>query len=366
MRFKLAVNTRLLQKNKLEGIGRFAYENLKRMVKDNPEIEFHFLFDRKYDSEFIFGDNVVPHVIGIPTRHIFLQVLWFHWTLPKFLKKIKADAFFSPEGANIPKGKTPSFITQHDLGFIHRPNDLPSLAKWYYRRFFPKYSQDAERIFTVSNFSKEDLIREFKIDKDKITVCYNGNEHLVKSESKKDFSRPYFLYVGSLHQRKNIIHTLKSFELFKGKYKTDHQLVIVGKKMFNDTESEKYLQEMKYSSDIVFTGYVDDMTLSSFYSEATALINLSYFEGFGIPIIEAYINKIPAVVSNRSCFPEIAGPGALFSEPEDLELIASHLYDLAMNTELRERLGKQGYEHAKSFKWEDSAKTIIQEIKGNG
>lgn len=366
MGFKLAVNTRLLQKGKLEGIGRFTYENLIRMVKNNPEVEFHFIFDRPFDPDFIFADNVKAHVIGPPTRHEVLQYIWFHLRLPKLLKKLKVDAFFSPEGYNIPLGKIPSFITQHDIGWLHRPSDVPSKTFKFYNKHFPKYSLNASKVFTVSAYSKKDLITEFRLDDKDVVVCYNGHEHLEINRSIKRLNRPYFLYVGSLHPRKNILHTLKSFELFRSKYKLDFELIIVGKRMFADEETEAFFSTMKFQSDVVFTDYVPDAELSTYFANATALINLSYFEGFGIPIVEAFKNGVPCILSNSTCFPEIAGDAALYSEPEDIELIASHMNDIANNETLSNRLINSGFSQIEKFSWEKSAQTIMNTILENG
>lgn len=366
MGFKLAVNTRLLQKGKLEGIGRFTYENLKRMVKNHPEVEFHFIFDRNFDPDFIFADNVKAHVIGPPTRHEVLQYLWFHLRLPKFLKKLKVDAFFSPEGYNIPKGKTPSFITQHDIGWLHRPSDVPGKTFKFYSKYFPKYSSNASKVFTVSEYSKQDLCKEFGLNSNDVVLCYNGHEHLEINRSIKRLARPYFLYVGSLHPRKNILHTIKSFELFRGKYQLDYELFIVGKRMFADDATQDFYSNMKFQNDVVFTDYVPDEELSSYFANASALINLSYFEGFGIPIIEAFKNGIPTILSNTTCFPEIAGDAALYSDPEDIELIASHMNDLANNDTLKNRLVDKGFKQLNKFSWEDSAKTIMHTILENG
>src|SRR3989304_8480792 len=146
-----AVNTRLLLKNKLEGIGWFAYESLKRITQQHKEHKFIFIFDRKYDEEFIFSDNITPVVVGPKTRHAFLWYYWFEFQIPKVLKKHKADLFLSPDGFLSLCTDVKSLNVIHDLNFEHYPNDVPYFARRFYKNNFPKYAQKAKRIATVSN-----------------------------------------------------------------------------------------------------------------------------------------------------------------------------------------------------------------------
>lgn len=362
MGFKLAVNTRLLQQNKLEGIGRFTFENLKRMVNNHPEVEFHFIFDRGYHQDFIFADNVKAHVLSPPTRHEILQFYWFHIRLPKLLKKIKADAFFSPEAYNIPNIGIPSFNTQHDLGFLHRPTDLPKSTLKFYQKYFPVYTKNASKVFTVSEYSKNDLIEQYGINSEDIEVIYNGHEHILTGELKTIHDQAYFLYVGSLHSRKNILHTLKSFDEYKNQYGTDKQLLIVGREMFSDKESELFYSSMKHRQDVIFMGYASDAELACYYHHADALINLSYFEGFGIPLLEAFSHGIPVIASNCSCYPEIAADSALLADPEDIESIAKNMHLITSDLELRKELIEKGLKNKERFSWNNSAEKIMNTI----
>ena len=122
---KIAVNTRLLLKGKLEGIGWFTYQTLRRMTEAHPEHEFIFIFDRKYDNEFIFSKNVMPVVVSPPARHPILWLIWFEWSVNRVLRKYKPDLFLSTDGHLSLSTKTPSVAVIHDINFHHRPGDLP-------------------------------------------------------------------------------------------------------------------------------------------------------------------------------------------------------------------------------------------------
>ena len=133
---KIAINTRLLLKDKLEGIGWFTYETLKRITTQHPEHEFFFIFDRQYSEEFIFAKNVTPIVLTPPTRHPFLWILWFEYRIPRLLKKIGADVFVSTDGYISLRTKTPQVDVIHDINFVHFPKQLPFLTSWYYNKYF--------------------------------------------------------------------------------------------------------------------------------------------------------------------------------------------------------------------------------------
>ncbi len=214
---KIAVNTRLLMPGKLDGIGWFTFETLRRIVVDHPEHTFYFIFDRKYSEETIFAENIIPIILPPPTRHPILWYIWLEWRIPTVLKSIGADMFLSTDGFISLRSKTPSVAVIHDINFVHRPKDLPFFSRYYYRHFYKRFAKKATRLATVSEFSRRDIINNYDIDEDKIDLVYNGaskNFYPVKKEriegiqEERSDGAPYFVFVGSIHPRKNIIHCL--------------------------------------------------------------------------------------------------------------------------------------------------------------
>jgi len=221
---KIAVNTRLLIKDKLEGIGWFTYETLKRITAQHQEHEFIFIFDRAFSDEFIFSDNIKPVVVGPQARHPLLYYTWFEYSIPKVLKKHKPDLFLSPDGYLSLSTDVKSLAVIHDLNFEHHPADLPFPDRKYYRHYFPRFADKAARIATVSEYSKNDIINTYKVDAGKIDVVYNGaNESYqpiaadkqAQTRAKYSKGKPYFLFVGALHPRKNLVNLFKAFDEFK-------------------------------------------------------------------------------------------------------------------------------------------------------
>ena len=369
---KIAVNTRLLVKNKLEGIGWFTYETLKRITTQHPEHEFYFIFDRKYSNDFIFSDNITPIELFPQARHPVLYYLWFEHSMPHLLKKLKPDLFLSPDGYLSLKSKIKSLVVFHDLNFEHYPEDIPWLERKNYKHFFPKYAKKADRIATVSEYSKQDIVEQYKVLPDKIDVVYNGaNESFIpvneseKIETKQEFSKgaSYFVYIGSLNPRKNLINLFKAFDKYKSENPSPVKLLIVGEKMWSTSEIKKTLNEMKFKDEVIFTGRLKVDKLHKVLASALALTYVSYFEGFGIPIVEAFRCDVPVITSNVTSMPEISGDAALLVDPFSIDSIAAAMKTIAENEELKNNLIEKGRQRRKEFTWQKSADNLWKAIE---
>ena len=366
----IAVNTRLLLENTMEGIARYNYESLKRMVAAHPEDDFYFIFDRPYSKKFIFGDNVHPIVMFPPTRHPLLMIYWFEWAVYRLLKKLQPDVFFSGDTYLSLRSKIPTLLVSHDLAYLHYPDHIPLSHRLYYRYFFPIFHRKATEIIAVSQFTKNDIIRQYGIDGDKITVAYNaGNGHFfpipesTQIEIRRDFTdgKPYFVYLGSIHPRKNIENLIKGFEHFKSAYETDHKLVILGRLAWNTGTFLKTWNQSPFKQDIIQT-QIPRKDLPRYIGSSEALCYISLFEGFGIPILEGFESGVPVITSNVSSMPEVAGNAALLVDPHDPESIKSAMFQIATSPELRKNLVEKGFHRLKDFSWEKTAEILYEKL----
>lgn len=363
----IAVNTRLLLKGKLEGIGWFTLETLKRITINHPEHQFIFIFDRPYNKSYIFSDNITPVVIGPPTRHPVLWHLWFDYQIPRILKKYKADLFLSPDGYLSRRTKVRQLAVIHDINFVHRPKDLPWLKAKYYNRYFPEFAQIAKRIATVSFYSKEDITRSFKVDYDKIDVVYDGINQIFepiseenKAEVRKKYTdgAEYFIFVGALHPRKNVHGLLKAFDAFKTVNNSNMKLVIVGGQMHKTGEIFELYNNMRFKDDVVFTGRVLTADLHDIFGAATALTFVPFFEGFGIPVVEAMSAGIPVICSNTTSIPEVGGNAVLYADPLKTDQITDAMVRLVNDKELRSDLIAKGFIQKDKFSWDETARLL--------
>lgn len=364
---RIGVNTRLLLKGKLEGIGWFTYQTLERIVKAHPEHEFVFFFDRPYDQQFIFANNVTPVVVHPQARHPILFYIWFEWSLPAMLRKHKIDLFLSPDSYMSLSTKVPTCLVIHDLAFEHYPEHFVLSHRLYWRHYSPLFARKAKRIATVSTFSKEDIHKQYDIPLDNIDVVYNGAHdeyrplsHTERDEVKQKYADgcEYFVFAGALHPRKNIVNLLKAFIAFKKRQKTNMKLVIAGRLAWKYEEVEKMQAEMPFKDDVKWVGYMNVDELSKLIGGAYALVYASLFEGFGIPILEALQCDVPAIVSSTSSMPEVAGNAALLVDPSDPDDIADKMHQLYKDEALRGKLIANAREQIKKFDWNLSAEKL--------
>jgi len=368
----IAVNTRILLKNKLEGIGWFTFETLKRITKNHPEHTFYFIFDRPYDQEFIFSENIVPIVVGPQARHPFLFYYWFERAIPKVLKQIHADLFISPDGILSLKTNVNSIAVIHDISFMHNPKDFPLIVRKYYHYFFPKFAKKATRIVTVSEFSKQDITKQFSIKSDHIDVVYNGSNEIYKPSdtdkilrTKKEYTsgEDFFIFVGALSPRKNVANLLLAFDLFKSKTTNKIKLVIVGEKMFKTKNIHTVYSNMSFKKDVIFTGRMNPKELKNLYGSALALTFVPYFEGFGIPIIEAMNCDTAVITSNVTSMPEVAGDAALFADPFSVQSIADAMIKIYSDSNLRNEFIEKGRLQKQKFSWDKTANKLWESIE---
>lgn len=368
---RIGVNTRLFVKGKMDGIAWFSFEVLKRMVKAHPEHEFIFFFDRQYLDEFIFADNVKPVIVFPPARHPILWFFFFEFGIKRALKREKIDLFFSPDGWICLHTNVKTINVIHDLNFEHYPEFLPPISRMYYRHFFPRFARKANALVTVSNFSKNDIEKTYDVSKNKINVVYNAaaEDFYEIPDNEKDIVReeltnghPYFVFVGSGNQRKNIVNQLQAYDLFRdqGFYA---KLVFAGTQKYWTKQMRMAYASMKYNKDVIFTGYIPTKRLNEVISSANCLLYASYFEGFGVPILEAFSCNIPVITSNVTAMAEIAGDAAILVNPYYTEEITNAMVEVFTNENLRIELINKSKVQLQKFSWDRTAEQLWQIIQ---
>jgi len=355
----------------MEGIGWFTYETIKRVVKAHPEHNFLFIFDRPYDKDFVFSDNVKAVYTKIPCRHPFLWYLWFRILIPPILRRHKIDLFISPDGFNVPKS-IKSYIVVHDINFVHFPENVPYFERKFYQWFMPKYIKDCCRLGTVSEFSKNDIVKTYKITPEKVDVLCNGasEEFIPLNSQEKDSIKKeitggsdYFLFVGALNPRKNISRLLEAFDNFCKETKNDVKLVIAGTPMFSTKCYNSSFQNMEYKERVLFIGRQSRKDLGRITAAALAMVYPSTFEGFGIPIVEAMNCDVPVITSNITSMPEVSGDAAILIDPYSIESISQALIKMVDDKDLRNSLIEKGRIQRIKYTWEKAATLLWESIE---
>jgi glycosyltransferase involved in cell wall biosynthesis len=365
----IAVNTRFLLKGKLEGIGRFTCESLRLITQQHPEHRFIFLFDRPYSREFIFAPNVEAMLVPPPARHPFLWYAWFEYALPLALHRIKADLFLSPDGYCSLRSSVKTLMVVHDLAFEHYPEQVSGLVRRYYQHFVPRYCRRAQAIATVSEYTKSDICQLYGIDPNKIQAVYNGTntEYRPLSSAEKQLIKAkysqhcdYFLFVGAIHPRKNLANILRAFVQFKQQTQSNIKMLIAGRRAWQSQEAFAVYENMPFRDEVIFLGHLEVGELAAVTGAAFALVYASFFEGFGIPIVEAMTCQVPVITSDVSSMPEVAGNAALLVQPHDAHSIANAMLQLYNNEQLRQQLIKNGVVQCQQFGWQQTADKLWQ------
>lgn len=368
---KIAINTRFLLPRQLEGIGRYTYEVCRRLVERHPEHEYLFIFDRAYDEQYLFSEQVQAEIVHPPARHPVLWYLWFEWQLPRLLERAGADVFFSPDGFATLGADTPTVLTVHDLAFEEKDNGVPALAGAYYRYFTPRYCAKAAQVVSVSEYTKQDLQQRYGIAADKISVCGNGCrqgfvplDEAGQAAARADFNngQPYFLYIGAVHPRKNVHRLIEGFSQFRASTGAEISLLIAGRFAWKTGPVKAAYERSGCKDHIKFLDYVSDVHLPQLLGGATGFAYPSLFEGFGLPILEAMHAEVPVITSQTTSMPEVAGKAALLVDPTDVSGIAEALRQLYEQPRLRQRLIAEGQQQRQQFSWAHTAEVVYQAI----
>ena len=243
------------------------------------------------------------------------------------------------------------------MTFFTHPQYHQWIKTMYFRLFIPSSLKKADMVLAISENTKKDIVTIAKLNEKKIATTYLGvDSYFVPNTGKESLAvlrkwgimQPYILFVGMLEPRKNIVGLLKAFSLLS---KKSHILVIVGKKgwMYDDIFS--YVKKLRLENHVLFTGYVPDEELPALYSSATCFVYPSFYEGFGIPVIEAMACGCPVITAENSSLKEIVGNAALLVDPNNISQIAESMEKILDNKKEREAKRKAGLQQAKKYKW---------------
>lgn len=356
----------------MEGVGYFMQQIFQRWVKQYPQHEFIFIFDRPYDQQFITAPNIIPVVASPPARHPLLWKWWFDVKVPAILRKYKADVFVSADAHCSLRTRVPQCLVIHDLAFLHYPSFHPRTQYLYYKRYTPKFIEKAKVVATVSEFSKQDIVNAYQTPADKVNVVYSAAKSIFHPldyatinavKEKYTEGREYFIYTGAIHPRKNLFNLLKAFSEFKKKQKSNWKLVLAGRLAWKSKSFAESIRSYKYREDVVMTGYLPDEELVRLTGAAYAMVYPSLWEGFGVPVVEAMRCEVPVITSINSAMQEIAGDAALYANPESFHDMGEKMMQLYKDESLRSRLVEKGKIAEANYSWDRSAQLLWNAVE---
>lgn len=366
---RIAINTLALYQTKV-GMGRYIVELVNRVPVLDMENNYLIYISAENKKFFtIKSRNVilkeVPKMFTLPI----LKIVWEQSILPLLLVKEKINLYHAP-GFVLPvlkSKKTKYVVTIADMTFFTHPEHHLQKKTYYFRALIHYSLKGADKIITISENTKNDILSLFPISPQKIRAIHLAADDIftdrtrvvVKQENeilqKYNIQKPYLLFVGMLEPRKNITGIFHAFEMLDEQHKKEIKLVIVGEKGWMYQHIFNYVTEHKLENNVIFTGYVPDDELPVLYKNAICFLYPSFYEGFGIPIIEAMASGCPVITSNTSSLKEIAGNAAVLVEPNDTNAINKAIVEIITNKKKREELRIKGKKQAKNFSWQTMA-----------
>ncbi len=296
----------------------------------------------------------------------------FWWDQAGFLKKakkLKADVLHQPCFSLPVFGKMKKIVTVHDLIPIRFPKNLNWPSRMFFTKWMPYTYKFADRIITISESTKKDLIDILKLDSDKIKVIYEaaGDEYRVVEDfdrikvvkDKYKIEGPYILNVGTLEPRKNLEFLIKVFAGVVKDKDIGHKLVLVGKKGWGYEMMFDLIKKLDLEERVIWTDYVEDGDLPYLYSGADLFVFPSKYEGFGLPLLEAMSCGVPVISSNTSSMPEVVGEVGILISPDHENEWVENIIKVLGNSEKQREMKSQGLKRAGEFSWEKCARETL-------
>ncbi len=360
------------------GVGNYVTHLIQGLKTVDSRNRYVLMVTRKQMKAFPdffreFDNYTVPfssenHVLGDP---------WEFFVLPGALKKTSVNLFHGPAFMAPPLHKRfKSVATIHDLVAFHHPHTIPTKYAFYMRFLIKLMIRKVDAIITDSEFIRNEIIKMFRVDAGRVFTVPISVSEIFKpvedsgkiEELKKRFGikKKYFLHVGNIEPRKNLINLFHACDIVWDKLGKDFQLVVVGKRGWLYGEIFETLKRAKFAADVVFTGYVRDKDIPVLYSGAEFFVFPSLYEGFGLPILEAMRCGVPVIASHVASLPEVGGDAVFYVDPYDPKDIAEKMLTLAYDTSLRERLKERGFLQASRFSWEKTARKTLDVYEAVG
>jgi glycosyltransferase involved in cell wall biosynthesis len=360
---RIGIDARLVYYSQA-GITQYILRLTQGLAEIDRENEFIILQSRKDKHIIVDKPNFKRVSLWTPSHHRLEQV-----ALRVEIAGLDLDVLHSPDFIPPFHLRCKSIITIHDLAFLVYPHFLTKESARYYGQIDQAVKR-TDHIIAVSESTKQDTIRLLGVPEHKITVIYesanpiyrpvNDQEALEQTKRKHHITGDFILFVSTIEPRKNLLTLLKAYRQLLDSYKDNVRLVVVGRRGWLSEEVFTLVEELKLTNDVLFLGRVSVEDLLHLYNAAQLLVQPSFYEGFGLPPLEAMACGTPVVVSNVSSLPEVVGDAALLVDPEDVSELAVAIWRVLTDQVLRADLIAKGLKRAQCFSWEKTARQTLE------
>jgi len=368
----IAINTLSIVPGKVGGTETFLVNLVKNLLNIDRENRYLLIVSRSNKRIFNFNSENVEYLeFGFDNNSRIKRVFFEQFILHKKLKKKAVDSLIVPGNTGLIRCPSKQLLIVHDLIYFIYPKYYPLIKRIYLHKLVRYSCRKADRIATISQNTKSDIIKYTGVSEGKIDVIYEGVDFerfskIKKDEAKEFIQRQYgiqgYIYSPtSLYPHKNNDLLVKTFAKLKNEKKIQQKLIITGIDPYKRTNwLEGIITKYRMENEIFYLGRVPDKYLPYLYKGADLMVYLSSYEGFGLPILEAMASECPVLSSNRSSLPEVVGDAGILVDPFNIEEVANKMHKLLTNEILRERFINKGLIRAKQFSWKDVAKRLIK------
>jgi glycosyltransferase involved in cell wall biosynthesis len=364
---KVGIDGRAAKWYRGTGIGTYTYQLISSLNEIDKINEYMLFMPESSNCDISFNRNFQIRNISEGNKSNF----WDEVNIPNILMDKDIELYHVPQnGVGLPVDKNcPFVITLHDVIPYKMPETVGETFLRIFNEEMPHIVSRCDGIITVSEFSKEDIAKAFNFPKEKIFVTHLAAENIYRPLDKKECSDlinsrygidgDYILYVGGFSPRKNIVGLIEAFSKLKAKYKKDIKLVIAGKQGKSYSIYKKRTQDLGVEDSVIFPGFIEIEHLPHLYNASKLLVYPSFYEGFGLPPVEAMACGTPVITSNVTSIPEVLGDSAIFINPYDDDALCSSMYNVLSNAELSEHLTIKGLVRSSELSWNKTARDTL-------
>ncbi len=351
------------------GVGFYVLNLLNALAKMDSD-DTYYIYTKKEDQSLV-AHNACFNIIPCSTNNRLLRLGWEQIFLPRYIAQHKLDVFHSPHYTVPFRSKVPTVATFHDMTFFTHPEVHEKSKVLFFRQMIPLAAEQANAVIAVSQSTKRDMVRLLDVPESKIHVVYEGidssqyrpvEQDQRMNQIKMEYNLPdqFIFFVGTLEPRKNIDGTIRAFKQVCDEIGRQYGLVVTGAKGWNYHSLFTLVQELGLEENVTFTGYVREEDLPYLFSTASVFVYPSFYEGFGIPPLEAMACGTPVVASNVSSLPEVIGDAGLLVDPTKDNEIAEAVLQILTSEDLSKKLSTAGLARAQLFSWQKAARETIE------
>jgi glycosyltransferase involved in cell wall biosynthesis len=344
------------------GVGNYAGYLLHHMVEAEPNHEYVLLSNRPPPPA------LLPRCARLAAQPFPSRALWMQLALPRRLRGLNLDLCHYPNSLGPLLNPCPYVVTIHDMTLSLLPQHHKLRTQFVVRPLIPLVARRAQRVITVSEHARQDVIRLLRIPPERVVAISEAAAPLFQPaplveqqrvRARYRLERPYILYVGTLEPRKNLVRLVQAWHRLRQRGEIEHGLVLTGARGWKDQAIFDTVRALGCADEVVFTGYVPRADLPALYTGAALFAFPSLYEGFGLPVVEAMACGTPVLISTAPALAEVAGDAALQVDPASVSAIAAGLGRMLNDPALRADLRERGLRRASAYSWQSAAQQTL-------